>query len=819
MNVVDPLLEQMVERLVRHCLSLKEYKQVIGIAIDTHRLDMLQEVFRQTENLLDSLCYARYATLSYVGRVAYKAKVLSMVAKAASEAAQPDFVFVADCLVAIQDAQGCAHLLVELFKKASDISELCPTILQICFNISADAPQKFVLVVLDAVKKLGDSAFVQRALSVLDGSQATLLKLEFLYRNNKADMLVMEKVKDSLSANNSMHHTLLTCANAIMHCGTTNDEFLRKNMSWLGAATNWAKFTAASSLGTIHKGQGAKGREVLKPYLPANDGSGSPYSEGGAMFALGLINARSELSERDYFMEQLGKTENEVLIHGICLGMGSAAMSSQDKELLDMTKNILYQDNAVTGEAAAIAIGLIFHESGNEEIAAELFQYAHETQHEKSIRGIALAIALIFGGLRERADGFIAKMLADKDSIIRYGGMWVIAMAYAGCSDHGALNRLLHGAVSDASDDVRRAAVASLGFVMCQNSTELPRFIELLSESYNPHVRYGSALALGIAFSGTASSEAISLLKPMCTDFTDFVRQGAYIALAMVMMQHNEASCADSTWFRTTLENVISLKHEDAMAKLGAVLAQGLIDAGGRNSIVSLMSSSGHVNHMAVAGAALFCQLWYWYPLTHFLSFALSPTALIAVDDELRMPKLDVICKAKPSLFANPPPIKTTIAAAPKKFVSAILSTTAKAAAKAKKAAKSTVMDVDSTTPNLSPFPAPQSAMEVDEEEAAEQKKSVSPEPDMFVIGNLSRITPRQRSSIEFPDDSKYAAVCPLWRGEIMVVVDRRPTEVAEYILPSEIKALLETEDNKSKDMIEDDEPAAPKPFEYSETL
>jgi 26S proteasome regulatory subunit N2 len=47
---------------------------------------------------------------------------------------------------------------------------------------------------------------------------------------------------------------------------------------------------------------------------------------------------------------------------------------------------------------------------------------------------------------------------------------------------------------------------------------------------------------------------------------------------------------------------VIADKHEDVMAKLGAILAQGIIDAGGRNMTVSLQSRTGHTNMMAVVG-------------------------------------------------------------------------------------------------------------------------------------------------------------------------------------------------------------------------
>lgn len=53
-----------------------------------------------------------------------------------------------------------------------------------------------------------------------------------------------------------------------------------------------------------------------------------------------------------------------------------------------------------------------------------------------------------------------------QDPLLRYGGMYTIAMAYAGTANNKAIRKLLHVAVSDVNDDVRRASVISLGYFL-----------------------------------------------------------------------------------------------------------------------------------------------------------------------------------------------------------------------------------------------------------------------------------------------------------------------------------------------------------------
>lgn len=112
--------------------------------------------------------------------------------------------------------------------------------------------------------------------------------------------------------------------------------------------------------------------------------------------------------------------------------------------------------------------------------------------------------------------------------------------------------------VSDVSDDVRRAAVTALGFVLYRQPEQCPKVVALLAESYNPHVRYGACLALGIACGSTGLKEAIDVLEPLTNDMVDFVRQGALISLAMVLMQHTKKQVSRVEQIRKLFEEKIN---------------------------------------------------------------------------------------------------------------------------------------------------------------------------------------------------------------------------------------------------------------------
>merc|ERR1711902_289560 len=151
--------------------------------------------------------------------------------------------------------------------------------------------------------------------------------------------------------------------------------------------------------------------------------------------------------------------------------------------------------------------------------------------------------------------------------------------------------------------------MGALGFLLFKKPEQCPELIALVYESYIPRVRYGAALALGIACAGTGSREAMAIIEPMTNDTVNYVRRAALIASALIMIQHTEVTCPKVKEFRAMYAKIIADKHEDVMVKLGAIFAQGIIDAGGRNVTVSLQSRTGHTNMMAVVGMLIFTQV------------------------------------------------------------------------------------------------------------------------------------------------------------------------------------------------------------------
>uniref|UniRef100_A0A2K6AYB8 26S proteasome non-ATPase regulatory subunit 1 n=1 Tax=Macaca nemestrina TaxID=9545 RepID=A0A2K6AYB8_MACNE len=728
---IDQRLEGIVNKMFQRCLDDHKYKQAIGIALETRRLDVFEKTILESNDVPGMLAYSLKLCMSLMQNKQFRNKVLRVLVKIYMNLEKPDFINVCQCLIFLDDPQAVSDILEKLVKEDNLLMAY-----QICFDLYESASQQFLSSVIQNLRTVGTPIAsvpgstntgtvpgsekdrykylflpepkdqTLKMIKILSGEMAIELHLQFLIRNNNTDLMILKNTKDAVR--NSVCHTATVIANSFMHCGTTSDQFLRDNLEWLARATNWAKFTATASLGVIHKGHEKEALQLMATYLPKDTSPGSAYQEGGGLYALGLIHANHGGDIIDYLLNQLKNASNDIVRHGGSLGLGLAAMGTARQDVYDLLKTNLYQDDAVTGEAAGLALGLVMLGSKNAQAIEDMVGYAQETQHEKILRGLAVGIALVMYGRMEEADALIESLCRDKDPILRRSGMYTVAMAYCGSGNNKAIRRLLHVAVSDVNDDVRRAAVESLGFIL----------------------------------------------------------------------------------FRQLYSKVINDKHDDVMAKFGAILAQGILDAGGHNVTISLQSRTGHTHMPSVVGVLVFTQFWFWFPLSHFLSLAYTPTCVIGLNKDLKMPKVQYKSNCKPSTFAYPAPLEVPKEKEKEKVSTAVLSITAKAKKKEKEKEKKE-----------------EEKMEVDEAEKKEEKeKKKEPEPNFQLLDNPARVMPAQLKVLTMPETCRYQPFKPLSIGGIIILKDTSE-DIEELVEP------VAAHGPKIEE--EEQEPEPPEPFEY----
>lgn len=329
----------------------------------------------------------------------------------------------------------------------------------------------------------------------------------------------------------------------------------------------------------------------------------------------------------------------------------------------------------------------------------------------------------------------------------------------------------------------------------------------------------------------------------------------------MILIQHTDQTCPKTSFFRSLYSEVITNKHEDVMAKYGAILAQGIIDAGGRNVTVSLQSRTGHTNLQAVVGMLIFTQYWYWFPLAHCLSLAFTPTSVIALNSDLKMPKMEFKSAAKPSLYAYPPAMEEKKAEEREKVATAVLSIAARQKRREtadkkdeekmevdedvreviKEQKETKAADVAAAALIAGGTKEPEKPVAVKEEKKVDDKKKASiaspkpgkdepatttsaeetkevtkpeprkePEPNFEILQNPARALRQQLKVISIVDGQSYVPLKDVTIGGIIVTQRNAKSGDPEETLVEPIAACGPKSDDAK-------EPEAPEPFEYNE--
>ncbi|TKR80520.1 hypothetical protein L596_014583 [Steinernema carpocapsae] len=835
---ISPRLEALVNRIFERNMKKQELRYVIGLALDTKRIDMLEAAIKQNK---DQAAQAALLTetvakvLSSQLESSFRTSVLDTLFRLFSELKEPDFVSMCECLIKLDKPESVANILKRLVRNKNELLAY-----QLSFDLYENATQKFIDKIVKALSPkssssststteqdtstaeansssstdsdtsedeeegsnevtatsttemetseapssaVEDNATVNvknRLKTILRGEETIKHHMQFLIKNNKTDMLVLKQIKDSVRTASAHNATVI--ANGLMHVGTTCDDFLRDNLDWISKATNWNKFNAVATLGLIHKGHEAKSLQLLDPYLPKDTTDQYGFKEGGSLYAYGLMHANHGNGEvTKYLVEQLANGATSAVKHGACLGLGLAAMGTRDSEVYKALKDALLQDDAVVGEAAATAMGLVMVGSLDPATLTEMEQYVYDTKHDKIHRGLRTGIALIAYGCQDEAKDFAANMMANKsNAVIRSTGVCVLAMAYSGSGRADVVRSLLAKVAADPNPDVKRFAAIAIGFVLSNDPEQCVNYTEMLVEHFHGHIRYGAAIALGISCAGSGRRDAIALLEPLLSARESFVRQGAAIALSFILIQQNESTCPRVVEYRKTLTEMITGKGEDSLTKFGAIVAQGILDAGGRNVTISLHNRTGQPDMASVVGTFVFLQHWYWHSMAHFASLAFRPTSLIGLNKDLQMPKTEFLSNAKASMFSYPPPLEEKKKEKSVKVETAVLSITNKKKTQTKKEKQDKKeaeekMEVDGEEQKKA-----EETKDAKDAEAKDEKKK--PEASSHTVDNPARVVQLQLKTLSMPENSRYKPLKSLSQGGIIMLKDLKATEAEEIV-------------------------------------
>merc|ERR1712227_1058535 len=201
----------------------------------------------------------------------------------------------------------------------------------------------------------------------------------------------------------------------------------------------------------------------------------------------------------------------------------------------------------------------------------------------------------------------------------------------------------------------------------------------------------------------------------------------------------------------------------------------------------------------------------YWFPLTHFLCLAFQPTAVIGLNANLDMPVVKFRSGAKPSTYGYPPNLEEKKKEDKEKVSTAVLSITKKKEAEKKKGKEGDdKMDVDEKKDDK------KEKMEVDEkkedDKEKKEEKADEPEPNFEHLSNPARVMKAQLKVVSL-EDVKYQPIKDISIGGVIMLnraklgADEKE-EIVEPILVNKGGSSTESEE---------EEPAPPEPFQFTE--
>lgn len=624
LNACEIIVEKVLES--SYTLSVEaDKKLLLGLAIETNKPKFITSFIKKvSDHDLSAFFRSVYDSITLKEN---KEELIQIFANEFEVRDGKDLSSLSKCYFSLNQYKKQANLLASLFHTQKEM----------CYQLALDIQDSGDLIYIANVSELLIAQIgkdqSEHLMSVLSGALKDRINMLFLSQNNNSDHLFLKKVLNRWKSKHSLSTNAVTFLLCTALYGTNDINLLKDFKEKLGAVKNWSLFTLAGSLGLTFPTK----FNAIAAELQLNQNS--QFYKGGMYLADGLGNfGRPMTAERKDELFAKLQVKDEAVVHGAVLNLGLRLALSDDQEAIERLETHLFGESATKGEAAGYALGLLKATNFDIGKVEELINASRNNQHDRIARSMMSALGLMALGNKSKVDGYFDRLISEQDYVLRIGAAQMLAMAYFGTGDNAVIGKLLRIAATDLSDDVRRAAVLGLGFVMIRKRQKALTIFNMLSTSYNAFVRHAVALSLGIIGAHSFDKKIIKTCKKLLEDKTDHVRQAAAIALGMVLQLGNESLESSFLDVRKTMLEKLEKKHESEVAKIGYHLGFGLMAAGGGNCVINIYSEAGTLKIQSAISVYLFTQFWYWYPLANFIGLAFEPTYLVGVTKDLKIP-------------------------------------------------------------------------------------------------------------------------------------------------------------------------------------
>lgn len=190
-------MEAIVNRKFEQCFGEGKYKQAIGIALETKRIDMVKASIERSNNPETMLGYAFTLATETIKSKDFRTAILNTIMEVYESkndlGNDNDFYKIAKCQFHLNRPELTAKLLVKLLHSTKSDEYLIAY--QIAFDVvekeSQSYTQSVITTATEAAASLEDKSKFEKLLTILKGSINERLYLQFLKKNNHTDMLLI----------------------------------------------------------------------------------------------------------------------------------------------------------------------------------------------------------------------------------------------------------------------------------------------------------------------------------------------------------------------------------------------------------------------------------------------------------------------------------------------------------------------------------------------------------------------------------------------------------------------------------------------------